>query len=230
MKPLTSKEYLRPVGNECLIPSHTEAVKIFASQNLFGHVSFGIAHTSQGDCLCWLLTTPDGHYCPVKAFQDNISAPVERFTEIQINSMFNRQERFFKLVKSKDFKLLIKEIRCFPTEAYVFGYAHVMEYSDVIIHAVKIYQIEKKQKFLFPAWYIETSANTLLPDVIFPMFTEDRAIMKSIPFNKLNWIFMDPPDTFLHNGEIWQLFQNEKDGLYINKLSKLKFITKKEEG
>ncbi len=230
MKPLSQQECLIPVGNECSVPSLIEAFMVFAQKKLYGKIKFGISHNDEGDSLCWLLIPPKGKLRPLKAFNDNNFSPITSFTELSVNSYFVWRGRYFQLVADDCLDLLIKEMSIFSTEADVYGYAQTQGYGDVNIYAVKIYKIGKTNDYLFPAWYIQMPEDAKFSASFFPMFTCDIFSSSQINTNELNWEFMEPGDTFLKNGELWRLYENEEDGLFINRISKFKLIINNKRG
>lgn len=225
MKPLTPRDYLFPVGNECLVPSMLEAFVIFSQENLYGTIQFGVAHCDDGDTLCWLLTPSHGLNQPLKAFDDDITGAVQRFTPVSKNTYFTWQGRFFKLVAERNLQLVIKEVSCLATEADVYGYAcSLCNTEEVEIHPVKVYLIGQKREYLFAAWFAQTSEETDTPSRLIPMFMQDMQLGNAFCFNDLNWEFMNIGEMFEHDGELWRVYQNGKDGLFINKAFNAKCI------
>ncbi len=230
MNPLAQQDYLIPVGNECTVPSFMEAFLVFAKENLYEKIKFGVAHNDEGDSLCWLLIPPKGKLRPLKAFNDNNLSPVTSFSELSIDSFFAWRGRYFQLVSDDCLQMIIKEMIVFPTEGDVYGYAQSQGYGDVEIYAVKVYKIGKTNEYLFPAWYIQMPEDAKVAASFFPMFTSDTFSSSQINTNELNWEFMEPGDTFLKDGELWRLYENEKEGLFINKAFKFKLIINKQRG
>lgn len=217
MKPLTQQEYLISVGNECIVPSKIEAFMVFAKENLYGTIKIGIAHTKEGDTVCWLLKPKKGTPKPLKIFDDEITYPITGFTEMFADSCFAWQGKYFQIIKDKCLQLLIKEINCFSTEGDVYGYMYCKGYKNVEVYAVKMYRIGKKYEYVFPSWYVKLPENEKFTATFVPMFMEDIYTKADIDNNELNWEFMDPGDTFIHGNEIWRLYENEEVGLFINK-------------
>lgn len=225
MKPLSKQEYLIPVGNECVVPSMLEAIGTFAEHGLLGIIKFGVAHTDDGDCLCWLLVPDKGPLLPLKAFEDNSDAPVTDFKEIAIDSFFIWKGKYFQFIEDDELMFVIKEVCCFSTESNVYGYAQCKEYGEVDIYAAKLYKIGKRHEYLFPIWYLNFPDNQDYQNLLVPMFLSDAAILNSIDFNLLNWEFMDTGDKFLYEQQIWQLGEDDENGLFINKLKPFKIIS-----
>lgn len=230
MKPLAQKDYLIPAGNECTVPSLIEAFMVFAEENLYGEIKFGVAHNDKGDSLCWLLIPPEGKLKPLKAFNDNNMSPITSFSELSIDSFFVWRGHYFQLVSDDCLQMVIKEMVIFPTEETVYGYAQTKGYGDVEIYAVKVYKIGRTQDYLFPAWYIQMPEDAKFAASFFPMFTSDIFSSSQINTNELNWEFMEPGDTFIKDGELWRLCEDEEGGLFITKPFNLKLIINKKRG
>lgn len=225
MKPLTNQECLLPAGNDCIVPSMLEAMRTFAEHGLIGIIKFGVAHTDEGDCLCWLLIPEEGPLRPLKAFEDNANAPVTGFKEVPIDSFFIWKDKYFKFIEDDELMFVIKEVNCFSTENDVYGYAQCKDYGEVDIYAVKLYKIGKRHEYLFPAWYMKFPDNQDYQGLFIPMFLDDTAALNSIDFNLLNWEFMDAGDTFLHGKELWRLGEDNDNGLFIGKPLPFKIIS-----
>lgn len=224
MKTLNAAEFLVPVGNEFIVPSSTEAFLVFRDMELSGDIRFGIAHTNEGDSLCWLLTPKKGPNIPLKAIDDNINTPVTSFSQINVGSYFYWKQHYYQLTLDDCLGLLVKELTVFSTEADVYGYAQACGYGDVNIHAVKVYEIGAKKKFLFSSWYLEMPDFSPHPDTFVHMFFSDR-IPPHLSTNSLNWEFMEVGDIFIKDNELWKLHENNKEGLFINKAqTKMKII------
>lgn len=224
---MTQDEYLAPVGNECGISSKIEALRIFTRNKLFGDIKFGVAHTEDGDSPCWLLIPVKGHAQPMPAFITTCFSPVTSFSELTLDSCFTWRGKYYQLIHDDCLELTIREMICFPTEADVYGYSQCQEFGDVDIYAVKMYRIGKTREFLFPSWYIQLPEGAKHTAAFVPMFMDDMLLMQDINTNELNWEFMSPGDTFIHDKKLWKLDHNKKVGLFINEMPFIKLNTSK---
>lgn len=218
MKPMSSEEYTLPVGNECIIPTYEEARRFFATQGWKGNIKFGLAETETHNIMCWGIRNGK-HYRIVSAFKDVDKAPVLSFNELEPGSRFVYRSRTYLLTRCREHKLIIREMTALPSEAEIRGSMAAMGKEDFNVHVVKMYEIGAKKRFLALSWYIEMPEDSDEPDAFMPIFFDDLSILDSVPENSLNWEFLDPGAIFVHNKQIWRLFENEKDGLFVNRLS-----------
>lgn len=241
MKPMALNEYVAPVGNEFSVPSLSEAITIFASQNIFGRVKFGITHSDLGDCPSWLNIPIHGQESPLKATNDSNHAPVKSFTEVPIGTSFTWRNRYFTLVEDEYLQAVIREVIAFPSEEDISGYAEAKGWIFDEVFAIKVYKIGRQNEFLFPAWYLQAPEFVKKPHIIFPMFVNDVIAKHQCSHLEMSWTFMQPrsqnpgetehTDEFIRDGEKWRLYEDPERGLYINKayFSQMQII-KKEEG
>lgn len=216
MKPMLAREYTLPVGNECIIPTYEEALRFFTLQGWKGEVWFGLAETETHDIMGWGIRSGN-RYRVVSAFKDVDKAPILAFNELERGSRFVYRNRTYLLTHSKDHRLIIREMTALPSEGEIRGSMEAMGKTDFNVHMVKMYEIGMKQRYLAPSWYIETPEESDEPDAFMPVFFSDLPLLDSVPVNSLNWEFLDPGDTFVHDKELWQLYEDETHGLFVNR-------------
>lgn len=218
MKPMSPEEYTLPVGNECVIPTYEEAHRFFMAQGWKGNIKFGLAETETHDIMCWGIRSGK-HYRIVSAFKDVDKAPILSFDELEPGSRFVYRNRTYLLTRSRDHKLIIREMTALPSEEEIRGSMEAMGKEDFNVHVVKMYEIGAKNRFLALSWYIEMPEDSDEPDAFMPVFFDDLPILDSVPENSLNWEFLDPGATFVHDKQLWRLCEDEKHGLFVNRLS-----------
>lgn len=216
MKPMLAKEYTLPVGNECVIPTYEEAKRFFMSHGWDGEIRFGLAETETHDIMGWSIHSGN-HYRIVSAFRDVEKAPILAFTELEPGSRFVYRFRTYLLTRSRNHTLIIREMTALPSEEEIRGSMSAMGKEDFTVHMVKMFEIGMKQRYLAPSWYIEMPEESDEPDAFMPVFFSDLQILDSVPVNSLNWEFLDPGATFIHDNEMWQLYEDEQHGLFINR-------------
>ncbi len=216
MKPMLAKEYTLPVGNECVIPTYEEALRFFTLHGWKGEIKFGLAETAKHDIMGWGIRSQK-HYRVVSAFRNVDKEPILVFNELEPGSRFVYRNRTYLLTRSKDHKLIIREMTALPSEEEIRGSMMAMGKKDFIVHAVRMYEIGMKNRYLAPSWYIEMPEESEEADAFMPIFFSDLQILDSVPVNSLNWEFLDPGDTFVHENEMWQLYEDETHGLFVNR-------------
>lgn len=206
--------FLLPVGIECRIPTHTEAFMIFSKQNLYGKIKLAIARNGSFKEIAWVLTTSDNRCAKLPAFdyQGQFVGNLT-YTFLEKGSVFCYQNRNYIVIDDKDWKLVIKEIDiCFNSDlAQKIG--AFLGYPNSEMHLVKIFEQKNTRKYLCSGWIGKNNfTNT---SFMMPVFHDDISIFHDMDYEYIDWEFMANGDSFVRDGKLWRVDEDENEDLLI---------------
>lgn len=163
------EEYLIPVGNECLIPTRSEADIAFAAMGVFGEISLGLTEFKDPEtpskfyigpkvketfnCITWVCTEKNNKNTVWPAFEQNedlkIYKTIKLHTKIEYNQMFIHKGMPYVLVHEKlqdgDYFLeddIIKQVDFIADEKTVMYLAEILGFKPISAILQKLYVLK----------------------------------------------------------------------------------------